>query len=171
MTDNLLSLLKDTAALVDRYIVFLEGQKPVDLKIVATQEKSMSLYHVKMGPKGRGKGAAGTPIQLTNLDPVSIFLDPVDSKGNDLPVTPDMIGTLADDQSPTGVVAGTDTLHYTETIPAGTPASTQITLMGGMTSSLTPPGFAPLGATQVLITPTSPAVLPADLIIKVTLGN
>lgn len=131
----------------------------------------MATIHVKMGPKGsaKSKGAVGPPIQLTGSGPIGIVLDPVDSSGADVVPTPDMVGTLVDSATPplTTVAQTTDTLHYTDTIPAGTPASTVFTLVGGLTGNFP---ASPLAASQQFTTPPSPPNLPADLVLKVTIG-
>lgn len=161
------------SALLTQLYALLTGRGvPDDLKILISKGEDMPpiTRHVKMGPaKGSPKKLAGAPFHIPpGTTALVIILDPIDATGADVTPTPDMVGTLTDSLTPTGVVAGADTFHYTETIPAGTPASTQITLTGGLTSNLTPPAFQPLSATDVLITP--PVPLPADLKITVSIG-
>jgi hypothetical protein len=160
---------------LEALIALLRRSTMADLRIGVTKGASTMTApmtrHVKMGPATKVKKAAGPPFQIPpGTTSLNIVLDPIDAQGNDVPITPaslpNLAGTLTDDLTPTGIAAGPDSLHYTETIPAGTPPSTQITLKGGLHANDS--SFPDLSATDVLITP--PAALPADLKILVQIG-
>lgn len=176
--DARLILIEAQLARIEKKVDYLialvsKALSPHDLKMVVTQQGDpmAQTFRVQMAPKRSAKPkAVGTPIQLTGSGPVSIFLDPVDATGKDVPVTDPTkhAGSLvASPAAAFSITTGADTLHYTAVIPQATPPSTTITLTGKDHSA--DDSFPDLEATQALITPAAP--LPADLVIKVTIGQ
>ena len=87
--------------------------------------------------KKTGHQAVMTPLTLTSV-PSSITLQPIDSGGNPVTVTPSdsVTGTLTSDSSSFVIVSGVDTLHYTATIPANTPQGTVANLAATLVGTI-----------------------------------
>ncbi len=153
---------------LDALIALVTGAGiPADLKL-KLEENMTATQHVKMGPKSGAKKMTGPPIQLPPSGGIGLVLDPIDATGADVVPTSDMAGTLTVDNAAAFViVAGADSLHYTGTVPAGTPAGTTFTVTAGLTGTFP---ASPLSATQQFTTPSTPPTLPADLKINVSIG-
>lgn len=105
-----------------------------------------ALKHACLAPKGKHVGAVMPGVTLTSPLPASLTLQPLDSSGHPVALTPaDTVTTTLTSDSPNFVITpGADGTHYVGTIPANTPqgsvanlAATMKGTIGGSPADLT----------------------------------
>ena len=132
--------------------------------------------------KGKNMKAKGSPIKCPCLSsqgavmpdvtlttaPASITLVPIDANKNPVPLTPadNVTGTLASDSTSFVIAAGSDTLHYTATIPANTPLGTVANLAATVTGTIQGAAASLTASVKIIINiPPAPVAVDLEIII------